>query len=547
MPDDEAVIADGIEEGEVDDTMDTVPAYSTDGQEMEADSLPAQVTLSNNPKPTERKPSWLLLALLFWCGVGTFARTEVFVLQTRYFTVCASYGKDYFPFSQAALFMPSIFFLWLETKIAPPLMVRFGAKLYALGRIIVASVSTVVILVAFAISFAPGKDSHPDPAGFFIGLIVIGWGASATYESVTSLVSSLSSSCFCAFFVGTYSAALVFGPINLATGELCGEDDVAQGHAVALQLGASAIMVVVVIVCFVYVAMQAGPRHVFVQMDEEVRRIIGIKPEDDRTVPRPLTAEQRHQLESWINARQIIADPWIKIAMEFGITPLAWEEIDKEAKSMGATNDSSPTAIQVASSGKTDSTVTGASDTDQHINGADNDGDVPVPVKPMDEDKRHEHISLFQSFKLCWKPASGVFVNTFINIVVTGVFVRLGTVAVSLFYEFYLGTAVGAMLTLSARLKRFQINSVLVGVAIRFLYLPIILPAVYHPGSMSNGAIHALNIPWAILGGFCYTMTWIKASTVAGGPRVMPICYFVGMSIGIVLVIIMNEHEKSES
>ena len=45
------------------------------------------------PQPPPKKASWLLVALLFWCGVGTFARTEVFVLQTRYFSLCAGYGK----------------------------------------------------------------------------------------------------------------------------------------------------------------------------------------------------------------------------------------------------------------------------------------------------------------------------------------------------------------------------------------------------------------------------------------------------------------------
>eukprot|EP00037_Helgoeca_nana_P028118 m.328031 g.328031 ORF g.328031 m.328031 type:complete len:570 (-) comp27685_c0_seq20:41-1750(-) len=243
--------------GEIDDLDDSSHTSAHTGCTTTAvtssrvDSAPpapaAVVTLATPQK--KKKASWMLLALLFWCGMGTFARTEVFVLQTRYFTVCAGYGKDYFPYSHAALFMPPILFLYLETKIAPILIARFGARMYAMGRILAATVSTVVVLLVFAAQFSPGRDSHPSAAGFYVGLIVIGWGASATYEVVTAMVSALSSSSFAAFFVGTYSAAIIFGPVNIATGELC-DGDVAMGHAVAWQLGTSAILVVIVGVAF---------------------------------------------------------------------------------------------------------------------------------------------------------------------------------------------------------------------------------------------------------------------------------------------------------
>jgi hypothetical protein len=40
-------------------------------------------------------------------------------------------------------------------------------------------------------------------------------------------------------------------------------------------------------------------------------------------------------------------------------------------------------------------------------------------------------------------------------------------------------------------------------------------------------------------------MMWIKSSVIDGGSRVMPVVYFVGMSMGILILIILNEHEKS--
>jgi hypothetical protein len=100
--------------------------------------------------------------------------------------------------------------------------------------------------------FSSGRDTHPDPWGFYMGLVTIGWGASATYESVTGVVSVLSPACFAAFFVGTYSAAIVFLPVNLATGALCGEGHLHEGpqsdakdHAVAWQFATSAFLVLV--------------------------------------------------------------------------------------------------------------------------------------------------------------------------------------------------------------------------------------------------------------------------------------------------------------
>lgn len=77
------LLADNEEtKGEVDETVVNQGCVEGDG------------VVSSDGTPSERKKaSWLLVTLLFWCGVGTFARTEVFVLQTRYFSLCAGYGK----------------------------------------------------------------------------------------------------------------------------------------------------------------------------------------------------------------------------------------------------------------------------------------------------------------------------------------------------------------------------------------------------------------------------------------------------------------------
>lgn len=78
-------------------------------------------TNSDQPSVADRpRPPRLQLLLLFVCGIGTFARTEVFVLQTRFFTKCGGYGTDYFPFSHAALFIPPIFFLYVEVRLPTP-------------------------------------------------------------------------------------------------------------------------------------------------------------------------------------------------------------------------------------------------------------------------------------------------------------------------------------------------------------------------------------------------------------------------------------------
>lgn len=122
---------------------------------------------------------------------------------------------------------------------------------------------------------------------------------------------------------------------------------------------------------------------------------------------------------------------------------------------------------------------------------------------------------------------------------------RLGATAVALFYEFYLGTALGAMLTLSKTLKGYNISTIFGGILLRMVFLPVVLVAAFIPGSINITLFHAINVPWTILGGYCYTMMWIKSSVIEGGSRVMPVVYFVGMSIGILILIILNEHEKS--
>lgn len=430
-------------------------------------------------------------------------------------------------------------------------MVRLGARNYFFGRILLATVTSVSALLAFALQFSPGRHAHPEPWGFYIGLAVLGWGAAATYEAVTGIVSALSSACFCAFFVGTYSAAIVFGPINLATGELC-QGDEANGAAVAWQMGTSATLVIVVIISFLFVVRQPGPRAEFVQMDKEVGRIVGETPKG--STPKPLTALQRHQLETWMQLRNVQADPWIKVALEFGVTPEEWADL-KGRVGRGESGPTGTTLNPVAANATSFSEIESSTDdapsppattTSPAATPAAVTTTSPATASSDAAASSHKRPSFFQTLKACWKPASGLFINTFINIVVTGMYVRLGVIAVSLFYEFYLGTAVGATFTLSKKLKGLGINAVLLGVALRFLYLPFILPAVYHPGSVSDGPIHALNVPWTVLGGWCYTMTWIKASAVDGGTRVMSITYFVGMSIGILVVIILNEHEKTQ-
>jgi hypothetical protein len=81
-------------------------------------------------------------------------------------------------------------------------------------------------------------------------------------------------------------------------------------------------------------------------------------------------------------------------------------------------------------------------------------------------------------------------------------YVRLGATAVALFYEFYLGTAVGALLTLSKTLKGFSTRVVFAGIVVRSVFLPVVLTAAFSPGSVNIAVIHAINVPWTILGGY---------------------------------------------
>jgi hypothetical protein len=87
-------------------------------------------------------------------------------------------------------------------------------------------------------------------------------------------------------------------------------------------------------------------------------------------------------------------------------------------------------------------------------------------------------------------------------VALSGMYVRLGATAVALFYEFYLGTAVGALLTLSKTLKGFSTRVVFAGIVVRSVFLPVVLTAAFSPGSVNIAVIHAINVPWTILGGY---------------------------------------------
>lgn len=279
------------------------------------------------------------------------------------------------------------------------------------------------------------------------------------------MLSALHPSCFAAYFVGTYSAALIFGPINLATGMLC-RDGETQTRAVASQLAASIFLVFLVIVCFVYVTSLPEPTKQYHKADTAVGRILSANHSSvDSNEPVKLSDARRQQLKEWIGNQNMEADPWINIAEMHGITPRAWESLRRQY-----------------------SDVAGESSADGY-GGAGAADDAPVH-----NDNHNRKMSLTDAMVNCWQPALGLLVNTLINIVVTGLYIQLGAVADSLFYEFFLGTAVGATLTLSNALKAVSTHSVLVGVAMRCIFVGIIAGAVYSPDEFDKAVLHALNV-----------------------------------------------------
>ena len=77
---------------------------------------------------------------LFLCGVGVFARTETFLLQVQFFNVCLDYGVHYYAKANAALFLPGIAVLVLQSSIDHHLDKKYGTVRTNFVRVIVTSI-----------------------------------------------------------------------------------------------------------------------------------------------------------------------------------------------------------------------------------------------------------------------------------------------------------------------------------------------------------------------------------------------------------------------
>ena len=253
---------------------------------------------------------------------------------------------------------------------------------------------------------------------------------------------------------GTYSAAIVFLPVNLATGALCGdghfhegEESSAEGHAVAWQFATSAFLVLVGAAAFLSVTQQPQARAEFKQMDAEVDAIIGRRRDND-SIPRPLTKLQRLQLQHWITTRNINADrvQWLKQALELGvIAPRTWKELrvgrtpsDLDLPPPLPPAKTAPAAITVvqgrasnyaSEESPTDDAASATLATTVHDSNAssiDEDSVTASDVPPKDTVSTPKSgsdelgINFLEVLRACWQPAGGVFANTVTNLIVTG-------------------------------------------------------------------------------------------------------------------------------
>eukprot|EP00041_Stephanoeca_diplocostata_P006475 m.86896 g.86896 ORF g.86896 m.86896 type:complete len:323 (+) comp16380_c1_seq3:95-1063(+) len=157
--------------------------------------------------------------------------------------------------------------------------------------------------------------------------------------------------------------------------------------------------------------------------------------------------------------------------------------------------------------------------------------------------------TFYKVVKLLWRQSVVVLCITIGNFVVEGQYIRVNGdkhATDFLFYEYYIGTAFGIMLTLAS--MQIPENWVL-GLSITRIL--IMIPVIFFVATREEkltGMLLVLNVPFAISGGYCYTIAYTHGTEKmrkndldpTHGTGVLGFFYFVGLTVGIVAAIVIN-------
>lgn len=165
--------------------------------------------------------SWTLRFLFFLCGVSTFARSEVVLMQTQMYAECFGLGEYFYALASISIFMPGILVQMLQSKFDARLDQHFGTARSATWRIMLAYLVSLTALIVLVIMTRVNTNLQSSAPFVYFLLSIMGLGISVSFGTYTQIVSMFPPELHPLFFFGTYAPFFVFAPVNIAVGNLC--------------------------------------------------------------------------------------------------------------------------------------------------------------------------------------------------------------------------------------------------------------------------------------------------------------------------------------
>eukprot|EP00042_Codosiga_hollandica_P043642 m.416254 g.416254 ORF g.416254 m.416254 type:complete len:552 (+) comp56611_c0_seq15:393-2048(+) len=189
-------------------------------EDYEDDDLPL-VKDSEEKDSISTKRAWIIRLSLFFCGIGSFARCEAFLLQSQLYNICFEEGLDFYAKASAALFLPGVLVLVLQSKYDHAIDKRFGTLRANYSRVIIATIATVAVTLGFILALFKNPSLVPAVVPLYFTLVVVGICTSLTYGAFAQIVALVPERFHYYFFTGTMCPFFVYIPVNVATGNLC--------------------------------------------------------------------------------------------------------------------------------------------------------------------------------------------------------------------------------------------------------------------------------------------------------------------------------------
>lgn len=167
---------------------------------------------------------WGLIRFMFFlCGLSTFARSEVILIQTQMYAKCFGLGNNFYAIASCCMFIPGIIIQAVQARYDSTLDKKFTARKAAVFRVCIVLVVSSILLALLALVAFAFPNVRENQYYIYTTLFVLGLCVSVTFGSFSQVASLFPAHVQPYFYFGTYSPFLVLGPVNLAVGDLCTE------------------------------------------------------------------------------------------------------------------------------------------------------------------------------------------------------------------------------------------------------------------------------------------------------------------------------------